>query len=85
LIYTQLLDNIYTLNLREHEKKINQISSIELNCYKVFELACDFDHYNNMLFLPMIQYKNYKYYMVIEIYMIENYSKLEYIGSINLG
>ncbi|CAD8089835.1 unnamed protein product [Paramecium primaurelia] len=84
LIYTRVVNDIYTLNLLQHEKRQNELSQ-ELNCYKVFEIVCDFENFQNLLFIPMIKYKNYKYYLIIEIYMIQNLSKFQYLGSVNLG
>ncbi|CAD8197647.1 unnamed protein product [Paramecium pentaurelia] len=84
LIFTRVVNDIYTLNVLLHEKHEMELSQ-ELNCYKVFEIVCNFQNYQDLLFIPMIKYKNYKYYQMIEVYIIQNSSKFQYLGSINLG
>lgn len=72
LIFTKLVEDVYTLNIRLSQIQINNVNSIELNCFKLFELACDSVAYYNFIFLPMIQYKNYMYHLVIEIYIVQD-------------
>ncbi|CAD8198485.1 unnamed protein product [Paramecium octaurelia] len=87
-VFTILTDNFYTLNWRffgYSEGNLN-VRSLEVDCYKIFELVVDLNNFKELLFLPIIKYKNFVFQIIIEIYIIEeSTSQISYLSSLLVG